>query len=271
VLCSSAAHANKCFAFSHTGTICDMHTAVGAGGTYGSAGWTFHKKTVTPAPVTTQAPVSGGGDLAKYDDPIQDVRGKHLAGTGVYETDNQYEPAATASAAGCAAVCSAPAHAAGCAGFSFKLATKKHHKNKYPCRLYSKAGLETTRTGTGYALYKKKAAVKSGGGLEVFADPVDDSKGRYLKQKGQYPSQAAATPKTVAACATLCNSAAHAAGRAQKQGETCYGSGFCGCYGFSFLASKGKCELHSEVGANYNLFKAGSTVGWQFYKYAPKE
>ena len=113
------------------------------------------------APVTTAAPTGacgGGDDLAKYGAPAQDIQGKYLAGTGVYGTNDQYADAAKASAAGCAAVCSAAAHNAACAGFSFN--TDKD----YPCTLYTDRGLVSTRAGSGFALYTKQPCTPDTGG-----------------------------------------------------------------------------------------------------------
>jgi len=254
----------KCFAFSHKASTstCDLHTAIGAEGTYGAGAWNFYKR----KPAGT--PVDVGGVLAKYDAGVDGKQGKYLKGTGSHPTDAQYSAAAMADAAGCAAVCSAAEHDAACMGFSFNAA------KQYKCQLYTAAGVKSLRNGNGFTLYMKKSTaavpdVSSGGGIEVFAAPVADAKGRYKKGTGNYPNDSAQDAvKTAEACATLCNSAAHAAGRAQKAGETCNGAGKCGCYGFSFLPTAGseRCELHSEVGANYNLYKAAATAGWGFYK-----
>jgi len=215
-----------------------MHSAIGAAGTYGSAGWTFHKKTVAPGPVTTQAPVSG--DLANYEDPIQGALGKYLAGNGVYVTDDQYAAAAMASAAGCAAVCSATEHAADCAGFAFKSG------KAYPCELYTKAGVEKTRDGAGSAFYKKKVAVTTqppaSGDLAKYDAGVDGRKGRYKQGTGQYlGGQTAASAE---ACAALCSSAAHASK----------------CFAFSHKGTI--CDMHTAVGAGGTY----GSAGWTFHK-----
>jgi len=45
-MCSSAEHDAKCFAFSHGGTTCTMHSEIGAGGTFANAVSSFYKKVV---------------------------------------------------------------------------------------------------------------------------------------------------------------------------------------------------------------------------------
>ena len=238
------------------GLPCTLYTDKGLVSTRAGSGFALYTK--RPC-----APNTGGGDgLAKYDGGVDGKQGKHLKGAGVYETDDQYATAAKADAAGCAAVCSALAHDDDCKGFAFNA------QKTYSCTLYTAAGVASSRNGDGFVLYTKKSTgVPSGGGVDVFEAAVTDSKGRYEQGKGNYRNGGAQDEiKTVDACATLCNSAPHAAGRAQTAGETCNSHDKCGCYGFSFKPTTSRCELHSEFGANYNLYTATATVGWEFYK-----
>jgi hypothetical protein len=143
-ICSSAEHDAKCFAFTHKGTACDMHTVIGAGGTYTLSGASFYKKKAGAAPAPT------GNALAKFASPVADSKGKYKKGAGMYDTNaakSAQDGAKTALA--CATVCTSAAHAAECFSFAFK---------GTQCTMFSQTGSSGSYSAagtTGWAWYKK--------------------------------------------------------------------------------------------------------------------